>query len=179
MIRTVLAVAAAASAASAMPLLKGLESQLQAKFPFESAAGIRSILSGSLSAAAQAEGLDGAYISCTRDFSGCPDGFIDHGEGKCAPPAFYDGTCGELDFAGLTPAERHQVAGSCGAVFPCMESCAKNYAASCPSGWAASNGGCTAPAEYSGPCVSQTRFDHLSHSQKAHFEGVCGIEFCA
>lgn len=179
MIRTVITVAGLALGATAMPLLKGLESQLASKFPFESPAGIRSILAGSLSAAAQAEGLDASYITCTRDFSGCPESFVDRGAGTCAPPQFYDGSCGELDFAGLTPAEKHEVAGSCGAVFPCMESCAKNYAASCPSGWSSGSGQCSAPAEYNGPCVSQTRFDHLSHSQKAHFEGVCGVEFCA
>ena len=116
----VLLFAFAANLVSAFPLLKGLESSLAGKYPMESAAGIRSILGSSLAAAAKMEGADMSYIACTRDFSGCPSGFLDNGA-TCSPPDFYTGSCGELNMAGLTPLEKHSLAASCGASFPCMD----------------------------------------------------------
>lgn len=49
MMKVVAATAVLAGAVSALPLLKGQEARLAAKYPFESAAGIRSILDSALS----------------------------------------------------------------------------------------------------------------------------------
>ncbi len=116
----------AAGVANGFPLLKGLESKLAPLYPQESAAGLRDILERSLALAASNEGLSPSYITCSRDFSGCPEGFSGNG-GTCTPGIAYDGSCGALDMGGLTPTEKHQLADSCGAVFPCMDSCAKDY----------------------------------------------------
>lgn len=162
--------------ATAIPLLSGLSGKLQAAFPGRSSAAIESILVDSLAVAARNEGLSGSDTTCVRDYSGCPSGWSDSGSGICSPPFNYAGSCGSVDFGGLTPSEKGELAAGCDAKFSCMGGCRKNYATECPAGWHSRDGNCHAPASYNGACVPVTKF----FGDKDHWETVCGVSWpCA
>lgn len=100
-------------------VLSGLDSTIKAVHPAEPISLIHQTLSDALFAAAVAEGVEPADVTCIRDFSGCPAGWnpID---GGCAPTSGYSGPCSSIDVSGLTPVELSSVAGECGVSFPCM-----------------------------------------------------------
>jgi CPW-WPC domain-containing protein len=106
--------------APSSPFLAGLDKQISAQFPGESLSSIHAVLSDALDAALAVEDVPTSYGECIRNFSGCPTGFANLGNGKCQPPAWYQGNCeGPVDFAGLTPQLKTNLADSCAASFPC------------------------------------------------------------
>ena len=105
---------------SGSPFLAGLDKQVAAQFPGQSLSSVRAVLSDALDAALAVEDVPASYGECIRDFSGCPADFANLGNGKCQPPAWYQGNCeGPVDFAGLTPQLKTNLADSCGAAFAC------------------------------------------------------------
>merc|ERR1711924_460583 len=81
-------------------------------------------------------------------------------------------------FSTMTPAAKRDWASNCRVEFPCRDrtSCKKMYAASCPAGWYALNGGmsCAAPVEYSGVCAPVLHgLADLLQTEKAELESKC------
>ena len=101
------------------PALIGLESKLKAIHPAEGSPFIKATLADALQAAAVAENLPFSDVVCAKDYSGCPTGWSKAGD-SCLAPASYAGACPKsVSFAGLTPAERANLAASCDTSYPC------------------------------------------------------------
>lgn len=167
-----------AAAANALPILQGLDAKLASKYADQSSATIRNVLAGALHASTESAGVSPSFVTCTRDFSACPMGFADLGGSSCAPPPQYTGDCqGPVDFGGLAPIEKSALADACGVSFPCLNSSC-DFSRPCPVGWATSGDTCTAPAGYTGPCASPTKFAQFSDAEKDHWSGICGVSFC-
>ena len=166
------------SLATAVPLLQGLDDKLASKYPTETASSLRASLANALSDALAVEQVPPSFAACSRDVSGCPRGFSDLGASSCAAPAHYAGECSSpINFGGLSPKEKIILAESCGVAFPCSDQQC-DYSQSCPSGWTTSGDYCVAPKSYNGPCVSTTKFSHLSDEGKDAWATKCGVSFC-
>ena len=68
---------------------------------------------------------------CTRNFTGCPSGWLDS-QGSCEPPAEYTGLC--AGYKGFTAAQKETFAWKCRASWPCADACAKDFT-NCPATW--------------------------------------------
>jgi CPW-WPC domain-containing protein len=168
----------AASVASALPVLQGVDDKLSARYPMETRSSLRAHVTRALGDALQAEQIPPAFVACSRDLSGCPRGFSDMGASTCVAPAHYTGECASpIDFGGLTPKEKILLADSCGVNFSCLDQHC-DYSRGCPMGWTSAGESCVAPSSYNGPCASPTKFSHLSDEGKDEWAMKCGVSFC-
>lgn len=141
-------------AGSKSPVLSGLHSQLSSRHPHLAPSKINHFLHVALTEAAREEGIPLHDLSCVRDFSGCPEDWVDVGDGKnCDVPTGYTGPCSSIDLDGKTPLERSQAASKCHARFPCIDAASVNYDDACPEGWQKEGNVCVASGQYNGPCI--------------------------
>jgi CPW-WPC domain-containing protein len=134
-----------------------------------------------MSRALAAQGLRGVDADRSRDYNApCPSGWLDRGDGDaCDAPVSYDGPCGgTLHFGGLAAHEKIELADSCGVVFASAGVCATDFSVPCPVGWRLGGSAvCTAPVDYTGPCVRRKVFASMVAADKAWFENVCGVRW--
>eukprot|EP00929_Paragymnodinium_shiwhaense_P010512 TRINITY_DN11521_c0_g2_i1.p1 TRINITY_DN11521_c0_g2~~TRINITY_DN11521_c0_g2_i1.p1 ORF type:complete len:207 (-),score=38.85 TRINITY_DN11521_c0_g2_i1:6-626(-) len=97
------------------------------------------------------------FFSCTRDTTGCPDGFTAGGEGVqiCLPESSYRGPCSTpVELSSMPIFAKARWADACLTSWPCS-GCARDYRG-CPEGWTRSEGSevgrCEPPAAYVGGC---------------------------
>jgi CPW-WPC domain-containing protein len=170
-----------ASLVEGMPLLGGLAEDVSKAHPDQPMSAVQFSLTESLQTAAAAEGLPAHDLLCVRDYSACcPEGWIEEGDGKsCLAPIEYRGNCAtKMEYSGMTPLEKSVQALACGTVFPCLESCTKDYEELCPDGWTEEAGGfCTAPESYAGRCVRRQAFFSFNELQKASWAASCGVSW--
>lgn len=159
------------------PLLAGIEKELASRYQEVPATKIHSHLVHALISVARDEfDLPRIDLICVRDYSGCPQNWVDLGNGKCAVPLAYEGSCTEVTFGGKTPTEKSKLAMECNSRFPCLNRGRSAYSASCPEDWTyIGDGKCSAPTSYAGPCVLQYDFGHLDERGKQKFEEMCEV----
>merc|ERR1711957_23095 len=166
----------AASTADARAL-DGLAELLQAAFPNAPESSILESAVSGLGRAAARENMPMLELTCARDYSACPAGWADLGDGAhCKAPLGFEGLCDSIvQFGGLAPIEKNNLASRCGAVFPCAGARPADYSAPCPALWSLdSDGDCFAPAEYTGPCISRKRFLGFTQLEKSAWAIECG-----
>ena len=171
----VVVAAAIIGGAVAFPILHGLEGKLSSKYGGFPQSAIRAALLDAVEAVAADEGVPLHDATCARNFAVCPIDWTASTSGTCSPPSAYNGDCDSLDLNGLTPVERSRAAGKCDAIFPCLDTCSKG---SCPQGWDHQGDSCSAPASYTGACVSNVKFPQMSAALREKYETICGVSFC-
>ena len=126
---------------------------------------------------------------CFADFSqACPEGWSLDAAGVCTAPGTYAGPCvGRKDFTNILWADKRVFESECVVRWPCRsgwakqkqpvvaKSCIADYGVNCPQGWSESNGVCTAPASYSGPCAVAWAFADFEKEEKETVSDMCGI----
>merc|ERR1712224_764874 len=134
-------------------------------------------LSNSLIAAAKNEGIPLHDLNCIRDFSGCPEGWVDTGNGShCDVPLGYTGSCGALSFEGKTAVQKSRNADRCEARFPCLNASNVNWSEACPEGWRSEGKRCVASNTYQGPCIRQYEIGN-DRVQKKKFARECAVNW--
>lgn len=120
------------------------------------------------------EGRDYDKQLCPRGWSEIGDGFCVRGDvpktaAKCGS---------KYHFAGMNVRDKEDLAASCLLEWPCLESCARDYTARCPEGWAhIGEGLCTAPPTYAGDCSYSVNTTGMRDRQKLAFENKCSVPF--
>jgi len=163
------------------PLLDGLVAELNHLYSNQPKSAVEKAVIDGLTRAAADENVQMLDLICNRDYSlTCPTGWIDVGDGaKCSAPNNYMGKCSaQEEFGGLTPQEKSSLASRCGASFPCLGACTQDYKELCPAGWVEDvNHDCSAPNDYSGPCVGRKSFIDFNALNKASWAQMCGVEW--
>lgn len=116
--------------------------------------------------------------ACDYDFEdACPESFVFVAGQGCAPGSSYRGPCGGQlrSFEGLPDGAKIRWSSQCLAWWPC-KSCSRDFSAACPRGWFASDGRCTPPADYVGPCGATT-FAGYNAEMLHEWSAACGAHW--
>lgn len=119
---------------------------------------------------------------CERRWSSqCPDGWMSTGDGQCAAPSSYGGSCKKVQsFDSLTTAEKQQIAEECKAPWPCEDACSEghDYSELCPEGWHnAGTGFCEAPADFEAKCATSYNFAEMDLRTRQELAETCGFHW--
>ncbi|EWC73930.1 hypothetical protein C923_05384 [Plasmodium falciparum UGT5.1] len=118
--------------------------------------------------------------NCEKDYSSqCPTNWVPEDEKYCRPLSIYEGTCLlPYDFSNMTNEQKEIWSNKCSSSWPCKEKCKKDYSKICPKGWIKeSDGVCSAPKNYNGPCLSRASLITLDKDMKVAFEKLCKLNF--
>jgi len=157
---------------------------------------VQHAIADALKAAARVEGTPTSVLLCQRDYSVCPEGWADLGDGNsCVAPKRYAGStvfflialisapvlgpCSTVvTFGGnQTFKEKLDVAARCQFDFPCVDRFPADYTQPCPVNWTLVFGDCVAPTTYLGPCVGRKRFADFSAAEKASWGASCRVSW--
>lgn len=105
--------------------------------------------------------------------SPCPVGW-EAKASACYPPAGMN-TCGPVPLT-MSIREKQRFEASCGASWPVVQQCQKDYGSACPDGWIAEDSSCVAPPGYS-KCEGVQEFGGWTHTQKTAWESSCGVSW--
>lgn len=134
----------------------------------------------------QANGLAQSIVEkdglCDRQWdSECPDGWSLTGDGHCAAPSSYGGSCKKVQsFRGMTTVQKEQVAEECKAPWPCMDACpgGRDYSMTCPQGWQDEGTGfCEAPAGFETKCARSYDFAEMDVRMRQELAETCGFHW--
>lgn len=119
---------------------------------------------------------------CERRWTAeCPDGWALTGDGQCAAPSSYGGSCKKvLSFSGMPAAQKQQMAEECKAPWPCEDSCSggHDYSALCPQGWSSDGSGfCEAPAGFETKCARSYDFAEMDSRTRQELAVTCGFQW--
>mmetsp|Transcript_48000 Transcript_48000/g.104363 ORF Transcript_48000/g.104363 Transcript_48000/m.104363 type:complete len:199 (+) Transcript_48000:57-653(+) len=113
---------------------------------------------------------------CTRQSTGCPDGYVEE-TGACVSMADVDDPDCRSVLLGLDQEARAQFALRCRAGWPCKFPQGRNYSG-CPVGWEeAVQNTCRAPHTYTGVCGPAADFADMFDGEKAEWAAVCGVQW--
>merc|ERR1712183_174653 len=128
-----------------------------------------------------------ATDSCERDYTTCPDQFVNIGPAfggseLCAASSGYVGPCSEAcDFGSMTVTAKARWSSLCQASFPCRVAAASfgvasSASAPCPEGWKHMEGElkCSSPSTYSGPCRGTMDFTGYNLNMLKKWSEKCG-----
>lgn len=105
--------------------------------------------------------------------SPCPVGW-DAKASACYPPAAMK-SCGPAPLT-MTLREKQHLEASCGATWPAVEQCQKEYGSACPEGWIVRDSSCVAPPGYS-KCEGVQDFGGWTYTQKSAWETSCDVSW--
>jgi len=132
-----------------------------------------------------------AADSCERDYTSCPDEFVNIGPAfggsteLCAATSSYVGPCMEAySFGSMTVTAKARWSSLCQAYFPCRVAASdaaslragSSASALCPEGWKHIEGElkCSSPSTYSGPCRGTMDFTGYNLNMLKKWSGKCG-----
>ncbi|EUT78788.1 hypothetical protein PFAG_05365 [Plasmodium falciparum Santa Lucia] len=119
--------------------------------------------------------------NCEKDYSSqCPTNWVPEDEKYCRPLSIYEGTCLlPYDFSNMTNEQKEIWSNKCSSSWPCKEKCKKDYSKICPKGWIKeSDGVCSAPKNYNGPCLSRASLITLDKDMKKMIIEKSGFSSC-
>lgn len=134
----------------------------------------------------QANGLAQSLVEkdglCERRWaSECPDGWTLTGDGQCAAPTSYGGSCKKVQsFNALSAAARQRTAEECKAPWPCEDACSggHDYSELCPEGWHDDGTGfCEAPAGFDTKCATSYDFAEMDLRMRQELAQTCGFQW--
>ncbi|SBT72198.1 CPW-WPC family protein, putative [Plasmodium malariae] len=121
-----------------------------------------------------------SLVQCKKNYSHqCPNNWVPEDDTNCRPLATYEGTCLlSHDFSNMTDEQKEIWSNKCATAWPCKEKCKKDYSKLCPQEWTKnSDGTCSAPIKYSGPCLPRASLHTLDKDMKESFEKLCKLDF--
>merc|ERR1712151_1248918 len=114
-----------------------------------------------------------------RNYDICPKGWSDDGKGFCVvikQMSTNEGCATRYLFSAMSIKEKQSLASFCHIDFPCLQSCDRNYDATCPADWISvesQSGLCFAPANYAGDCFSIVNTSGWNKDEKKGFTSRC------
>lgn len=120
-----------------------------------------------------------------RNYDICPTGWSEDDKGFCVlnTPTTKEICASRYLFSAMSIEEKQSLSSFCQLDFPCLQSCVRNYDATCPENWApvqSQSGLCSASASYAGDCSPVVNTAGWGTEEKKAFSSRCGAPYpCA
>jgi CPW-WPC domain-containing protein len=166
--------------------VKGAKEEILSKFAFLNEFAVISMINEAVFNFKNANSIDESAFTCMRDYSGCPPGWPDLGNGEdCLPSDGYpqrdDENCSGKGILKYTVRQKLDFESTCDVKFPCYDSCVPDYRIDCPLGYFfdSLNGLCIdqRPLSILKICLSPIDLRWYDTYMRKQFEKMCDVKW--